>query len=45
MLLAHANIEYEDHRIKYVNGTHDEWSELKPQMPGGVVPALQINHG
>ena len=39
-LLSHANVEYEDHRFGF-----PDWPALKPTMPGGTVPALQVTDG
>ena len=40
MLLSHAAIPYEDHLI-----TFDQWPALKPTMPNGVVPCLELANG
>ena len=39
-LLAHSNVEYEDKRF-----TFEQWPALKPTMPAGVVPCLEMPDG
>ena len=39
-LLAHANVEYEDHRFGF-----EDWPPLKPSMPAGNVPCLELPDG
>ena len=38
MLLAHAGADWEDVRV-----TFEEWPQLKPSMPNGQVPCLEVN--
>jgi len=41
LLLAHANIKFEDHRISF-----SEWpGTLKATMPGGSMPCLETKDG
>jgi glutathione S-transferase len=38
LVFAQAGVEYEDKRI-----TKEEWGELKPNTPNGVVPILEVD--
>ena len=40
MVLNHKGVAFEDNRI-----TFDQWPALKAGMPGGVVPALELDDG
>ena len=40
MLLTHAGVSFKDNRFQM-----EDWSELKPTMPGGVVPAIEFKDG
>ena len=40
MLLSHAGIPYKDRLI-----TFDQWPAIKPTMPNGVVPVLELANG
>ncbi|CAL8110920.1 unnamed protein product [Orchesella dallaii] len=38
LIFAHANVEYEDIRV-----AREDWPELKPSMPWGQMPVLEID--
>ena len=40
MLLSHAGVKFEDHRIQF-----NEWPGLKPTMPNQQVPCLELPDG
>ena len=40
MLLAHAKVDYEDVRVDF-----PDWPALKPTMPGGQLPCLELDDG
>ena len=40
MLLAHAGVQYKDHRFGM-----EQWGELKNTFPDGVVPCLELPDG
>jgi len=40
MLLAHADVQFEDNRI-----TMDDWKNHKASMPNGQLPALELKDG
>jgi len=37
LILAHAGVDYEDHRIEF-----SDWPNLKPTLPFGQVPVLEV---
>ena len=39
-LLSHANVEYKDNRFGF-----DAWPAIKPTMPGGCVPVIEMPDG
>ena len=40
-IFAQAGVEYEDHRVEY--GSDKEWPKLKPNMPFGTIPVLEVD--
>ena len=40
MLLAHKGVKFEDNRIGF-----PDWPAMKPKMPGGQVPVLELSDG
>lgn len=39
-LLTHAGVNFEDHEVQF-----SEWPAIKPTMPGGVMPCLELKDG
>ena len=43
-LFAQAGVDYEDKRLQYVvGGMSEEWAELKPTTPTGLLPVLEVD--
>ena len=40
LLLAHANVKYEDHQVSFA-----DWPKVKETMPGGGMPCLETKDG